>query len=61
MRLYKTEGEGGRGNKGAIRCEALYCDCTEKSYNGITHHSIECTEEATWEGPNCNSKDKHDT
>ena len=29
MRLYKTEGEGGRGNKGAIRCEALCCDCTK--------------------------------
>ena len=27
----------------------------QKSYNGITHPSIECVEEATQEGPDCNS------
>ena len=23
--------------------------------NGVTHPSTECVEEATWEGPDCNS------
>ena len=25
-------------------------------YNGVTHPSIEYIEEATWEGPDCNSQ-----
>ena len=28
----------------------------QKSYNGVTHSSIECAEEATWEGLDCNSQ-----
>ena len=27
----------------------------KRSYNGVTHPSIECVEEATWEGPDYNS------
>ena len=52
MRLDKTE--GGR-EKGALWCEAL-CYDEKNLYNCVTHPSIECVEEATKEGPDCNSQ-----
>ena len=53
MRFDKTEG-------GRIIQREQYnvkpCVVILQLYIGVTHPSTQCTEEATWEGPDCNSQ-----
>ena len=42
------------GNKREL-CDVKPFVVTVQNHNGATHPSIECIEEATWEGPDCNS------
>ena len=54
MRFEKTE--DGRINQRELYTVKPFVEILQqKSYKGITHPSIECVEEATQEGPDCNS------
>ena len=47
--------EGGRIKKGELHNVEPFVVILQL-YKGVTHPSIGCVEEATWEGPDCNSQ-----
>ena len=51
MRFGRTDGD--REKKEL--CDVKPFVMMVKLYDGVTHPSIECAEDATWEGPDCNS------